>query len=46
MMFGKNTTHQSIRIARSGGVPATAHIAKHADRLKNIVTVGRSGGIF
>jgi len=45
MMFGKNTTHQSIRIARSGGVPATAHIAKHADRLKNIAAISKSGGI-
>jgi len=25
-----------VRIARSGGIPATAHITKHADRLKNI----------
>ena len=45
MMFGKNTTHQSIRIARSGGIPATAHIAKHADRLKNIAAISKGGGI-
>jgi len=45
MMFGKNTTHQSIRIARSGGIPATAHIAKHADRLKNIAAISKTGGI-
>ncbi len=45
LMFGKNTTHQSIRIARSGGVPATAHIAKHADRLKSVAAISKNGGI-
>ncbi len=34
-----------IRIARSGGIPATAHIAKHADRLKNIAAISKNGGI-
>jgi len=45
LMFGKNTTHQSIRIARSGGIPATAHIAKHADRLKSVAAISKHGGI-
>ncbi len=43
-MFGKNTTHESLRIARAGGVPATAHIRKHADRLKNLATISKAGG--
>jgi len=45
VMFGKNTTHQSIRIARSGGIPATAHITKHADRLKRLAAISKNGGI-
>lgn len=44
-MFGNKTTHQSIRIARAGGVPATANIDKHADRLKNLGTMSKHGGI-
>ncbi len=45
LLFGKNTTHESIRIARAGGIPATAHIAKHADKLKNLSTMSKAGGI-
>ena len=45
LMFGKNTTHQSIRIARSGGVPATAHISKHANRLKSVAAISKNSGI-
>ena len=44
-MFGKNTTHETIRIARAGGIPATANIAKHADRLKSLAAVSKGGGI-
>ncbi len=36
---------KSVRIAQSSGVPATAHIAKHADRLKNIAAISKGGGI-
>ena len=45
MMFGKNSTHQSIRIASAGGIPATAHIAKHANRLKALSAASKAGGI-
>lgn len=45
ILFGEHTTHESIRIARAGGIPATAHIAKHADRLKNLGTVSKAGGV-
>ncbi len=34
LLFGKNTPHESIRIARAGDVPTTTDIAKHAGRLK------------
>jgi hypothetical protein len=44
-LFGGKTTHQSIRIARAGGVPATANIAKHAQRLKTLSTLARNGGV-
>ncbi len=44
-MFGKNTTHETIRIARAGGIPATANIAKHADRLKSLAAASKGGGI-
>ncbi|NOX91929.1 MAG: glycine zipper family protein [Gammaproteobacteria bacterium] len=45
ILFGNKTTHQSIRIARAGGIPATANIAKHADRLKSLASVSKAGGI-
>ena len=45
MLFGNNSTYQSIRIARSGGVPATSHIAKHANKLNNLAKVSKFGGI-
>jgi len=45
ILFGKNTTHESLRIARAGGVPATAHIARHANRLKTLGTLSKSGGL-
>ncbi len=44
-IFGKNTTHESIRIARAGGIPVTANVAKHADRLKSLAAVSKGGGI-
>ena len=44
LLFGNQTTHQAIRIAKAGGIPATAHIAQHAQRLKTIASVGRVGG--
>jgi len=44
-LFGKNTTHETIRIARSGGIPATANIARNANRLNQLAKVGKAGGI-
>lgn len=44
LLFGNRTTHQAIRIAKAGGIPATAHIAKHAQRIKTLATVGKMGG--
>lgn len=43
-LFGNKTTHEAVRIARGGGVPAGANIAKHADRLNTLASVGRVGG--
>ena len=45
ILFGNKTTHQSIRIARAGGVPATTNITKHAGRLKNLGAMSKHGGI-
>jgi len=42
-MFGKNTTHETIRIARADSIPATANIARHADRLKSLTVVSKGG---
>jgi len=44
-LFGKNTTHESIRIARSGGIPATSNIVRQADRLNRLATLSKAGGI-
>jgi len=44
-MFEKNTTHESIRIAWVGSIPATVNIAKHADRLKNLAAISKDGGV-
>lgn len=43
-MFGQKTTHEAIRIARGGGVPANANIVKHADRLNKLASLGKAGG--
>lgn len=45
LLFGNQTTQQAIRIAKAGGVPATARIAQHAGRLKMLATVGKVGGV-
>jgi len=45
ILFGNKTTHQSIRIAKGGGLPATAHIARHSGRLNNLAKVSKAGGI-
>ena len=43
-MFGNQTPHQAIRIARAGGVTATQNISQHANRLKRMASYGRHGG--
>lgn len=43
-LFGNKTTHESIRIARGGGVPATQNIIRHADHLKRLSSYGKYGG--
>ena len=45
LLFGNHTTHQAIRIAKAGGIPATARIAQHAGRLKMLATVSKVGGV-
>ncbi|VAW90000.1 hypothetical protein MNBD_GAMMA17-1409 [hydrothermal vent metagenome] len=45
LLFGQHTPHQVIRIARAGGIPATAHIRQHADRLKRLSSASKYGGI-
>jgi hypothetical protein len=44
-IFGNKTTNETIRIARSGGLPATANITANANKLKSLATVGKVGGI-
>jgi len=44
-LFGDKTTHEAIRIARRGGVPATAHISKQVSRISKIAKYARNGGI-
>jgi len=43
-MFNGKTTHETIRIARGGGVPANANIAKQATRLNQLAKLGKAGG--
>jgi len=45
LLFGKHTPHKVIRIARASGIPATAHITQHADRLKKLGAMSKHGGI-
>lgn len=46
LLFGKRTTHQAVRIARAGGIPATAHIAKHAKELRPSRPSAKSAASF
>lgn len=43
-LFGNQTPHQAIRIARGGGVPANQNIIQHANRLKKLASYGKYGG--
>lgn len=46
LLFGNKTTHETIRIARGGGMPATAHIDKNFARLTKLAQFGKYGGII
>jgi hypothetical protein len=45
LLFANKTTHESIRIARGGGVPATAYIDKNFEQLNRVAKLGKHGGI-
>lgn len=43
-LFGNKTSHEAIRIARGGGIPATKNITDQAARLKRLAAYGKHGG--
>lgn len=43
-LFGNQTPHEVVRIARHGGVPATQNIQNQASRLTRLASYGKSGG--
>ena len=45
LLFGNKTTFQSVRIAKAGGVPATAHISHYANKINTLSRVSKVGGI-
>lgn len=45
LLFGGKTTPETIRIARAGGVPATANITRHSARLNNLAKLAKGGGV-
>ncbi len=45
ILFGNKTTHQSVRIARGGGLPATAHITRNVNKLNMLAILSKAGGI-
>lgn len=45
LLFGNKTTRESIRIARGGGVPATAYMDKNFERLNRVAKFAKHGGI-
>lgn len=45
-LFGNNTPHEVVRIARHGGVPATHNIQARADNLTRLASYGRTGGFL
>ena len=44
LLFGDQTPHEVIRIARGGGVPATHNITSNVNRLRNLASYGKYGG--
>jgi F0F1-type ATP synthase assembly protein I len=45
LLFGNKTTRESIRIARGGGVPATAYVDKNFERLNHVAKLAKYGGV-
>lgn len=45
LLFGKQSSPQALRIAQGGGIPATAHITRHAEKLKQFGRLSKAGGI-
>lgn len=45
LLFGNGGSQQSLRIARAGGVPANANLARHASRLQRLGQVANKGGV-
>jgi len=45
LLFGNKTTFQSVRIARAGGIPATAHISHYANKINTLSKVSKVGGV-
>ncbi len=45
LLFGNKTTFQSVRIARAGGVPTTAHISHYANKINALSRVSNVGGV-
>jgi hypothetical protein len=45
VLFGQGGSQQKLRIARGGGIPANAHLASHAARLKRLGNAATVGGI-
>jgi len=43
ILLGKNNLANGICIAQTGGIPATANIAKHAGRLKSLGAMSKHG---
>ena len=39
-------SHEAIRIARCGAIPATQHIIQNADKLTKLASYGKYGGYF
>jgi len=46
LLFGQNTAPQALRIARGGGMPATAHLTRHADKMKRVANLSSKGGVL
>lgn len=45
VLFGQGGSQQKLRIARAGGVPANANLAKHAGRLQTLGQTANIGGL-